>query len=215
MVIERLTILGKSDAVITMILDNLESNGIFPTINIINNQKLPIIYDFNNPKFKINILETYDGDKPLILGVNKSVNKISVVKNFNLPITNYTNIINKSSIISSTTSLGYGCMVNSLVSIAAHTTIGNFVSINRNSSVGHHTIIGDYVTIQPGSNIAGHITIGEGTIIGMGSTIIDGITIGKNVVIGAGSLVTKNIPDNVVAYGSPCKIIRENETQSI
>ena len=44
----------------------------------------------------------------------------------------------------------------------------------------------------------------------MGSNIIDGITIGNNVIIGAGSVVTKNIPDNVVAYGNPCKIIREN-----
>ena len=41
--------------------------------------------------------------------------------------------------------------------------------------------------------------------------IIDGIKIGRNSVIGAGSVVTKDIPDNVVAYGNPCKIIRENE----
>lgn len=36
-----------------------------------------------------------------------------------------------------------------------------------------------------------------------------GVTIGNNVVIGAGSVVTKDIPDNVIAVGSPCRIIRE------
>jgi acetyltransferase-like isoleucine patch superfamily enzyme len=45
----------------------------------------------------------------------------------------------------------------------------------------------------------------------MGSNIIDNVKIGKNVIIGAGSLVTKDIPDNVVAYGNPCKIVRKNE----
>ena len=35
--------------------------------------------------------------------------------------------------------------------------------------------------------------------------------IGKNSIIGAGSVVTKDIPDNVIAYGNPCKIIRKNE----
>ena len=38
-----------------------------------------------------------------------------------------------------------------------------------------------------------------------------GVTIGDNVVIGAGSIVTKNIPSNVVAYGNPCRVIRENQ----
>ena len=45
----------------------------------------------------------------------------------------------------------------------------------------------------------------------MGSNIIDNVKIGKNVIIGAGSLVTKDIPDDVVAYGNPCKIVRKNE----
>lgn len=37
-----------------------------------------------------------------------------------------------------------------------------------------------------------------------------GVTIGNNVVIGAGSVVTKDIPDNKIAYGNPCKIIKDN-----
>ena len=36
-----------------------------------------------------------------------------------------------------------------------------------------------------------------------------GVTIGKNSVIGAGSIVTKDIPENVIAYGNPCKVARE------
>ena len=39
--------------------------------------------------------------------------------------------------------------------------------------------------------------------------ILSGVTIGKNSVIGAGSIVTKDIPSNVVAFGNPCKVVRE------
>jgi len=45
--------------------------------------------------------------------------------------------------------------------------------------------------------------------IGSGVQIMPGITIGDNSVIGAGSVVTGDIPANVVAYGVPCKVIRE------
>jgi galactoside O-acetyltransferase len=42
----------------------------------------------------------------------------------------------------------------------------------------------------------------------LGVTVLDRIEIGENTVVGAGSLVTKSLPDNVLAYGNPCKIIR-------
>lgn len=52
------------------------------------------------------------------------------------------------------------------------------------------------------------ITIGKNVWIGANCTICGGVTIGDNVVIGAGSVVTRSIPDNVVAYGNPCKVHR-------
>ncbi len=52
------------------------------------------------------------------------------------------------------------------------------------------------------------ITIGDNVWIGGNTVINPGVTIGSNVVIGSGSVVTKDIPDNVVAAGNPCKILR-------
>lgn len=215
MVIEKLTILGKSDSVITMILDNLESQEIFPEIEIINNLNLPIEHSFKNNLFSISLKNELSEFDTCFLGVNKSINKFLVNKVFNVNLNKFFNVIHKTSSISKTTLLGRGCLINSMVSVAAHSKLGNFVSLNRNSSVGHHTTLEDYVTVQPGANICGFVTIGEGTLVGVGANIIDGIKIGKNSIIGAGSVVTKDIPDNVIAYGNPCKIIRKNETQSL
>ena len=50
--------------------------------------------------------------------------------------------------------------------------------------------------------------MGEGTLIGAGSTIAPGVKIGSWSVIGAGSVVTKDIPDHVLAVGNRCKIIK-------
>ena len=47
--------------------------------------------------------------------------------------------------------------------------------------------------------------------IGGGVKILPGVTVGNNVVIGAGSIVTKDISDNSVAVGNPCKVIKKIE----
>jgi sugar O-acyltransferase (sialic acid O-acetyltransferase NeuD family) len=213
MEINELTILGFSEATLTMILDNLESCGSFPDIRVLNNLNLTDLIPFENPAFDIKIIDHFPESTREInafLGVYKSAVKQKVfdlLKHLN-PI--YHNVIHKDTAISSMVNLGKGIMVNSFVSIAAHTHIGNFVSINRNASVGHHTIVNDFATINPGATVAGHVNIGKGSMIGMGANIIDGITIGENTIIGAGSLVTKNVPDNVIAYGNPCKVVKAN-----
>lgn len=53
------------------------------------------------------------------------------------------------------------------------------------------------------------ITIGDNVWLGANVIVLPGVTIGENSVIGAGSVVTKDIPANVVAFGSPCKVYRE------
>ncbi len=52
------------------------------------------------------------------------------------------------------------------------------------------------------------IKIGDGCWIGGGVIILPGVTIGSGTVIGAGSVVTKDIPDNCLAVGNPCRVIR-------
>ena len=67
--------------------------------------------------------------------------------------------------------------------------------------------------VHPDSRNSGYeygidITIGDNVWIGGNVCILPGVTIGDNVVIGAGSVVTKDIPDNVIAAGNPCRILR-------
>ena len=145
-----------------------------------------------------------------VLGVYQPRHKIKIINSVNPNKSKFISTIHKGLDVSKTSKLGIGLLINSKVSIAAHTTIGDFVSINRHVSIGHHTEIGDYTSINPGVNIAGNVTMGDGCTIGMGCNILEGITIGHNTIVGAGSVVTKDLPDNVIAYGSPCRVIKEN-----
>ena len=96
------------------------------------------------------------------------------------------------------------------------TYIGAFTYINAKNKV----VIEDYVQIGSHCSIYSVSTIDdkEGEVvlkmncrIGTHSVVMPGVTIGENSVIGAFSFVTKDVPDNVVAYGVPAKVIRKLE----
>lgn len=99
----------------------------------------------------------------------------------------------------------YNCVILDVAKV----TIGENVMFAPNVSIytaGH--------PIHPESRNSGYeygisVTIGDNVWVGGNVVITPGVKIGNNVVIGAGSVVTKDIPDNVIAVGSPCRVIRE------
>lgn len=114
---------------------------------------------------------------------------------------------------------------------------GYNITIGQNFFANHNTVILDGAKVAFGDNVfvgpncgfytAGHpidfvqrnmgleyalpITVGNNVWIGAGVHVMPGVTIGNNVVIGGGSVVVKDIPDNSVAVGNPCKVIKHLE----
>jgi acetyltransferase-like isoleucine patch superfamily enzyme len=158
-------------------------------------------------EIKIRPLENF------VLGSSKPGTKEFLLRfyqeQWNINEEEFTSLVHHSSVIASTVKMAAGCHVQPLSVIAPYSTIGFGVNISRSCSIGHHAHVGDFCTIQPGAIVAGDTDIGKSSIIGPGATVFSGVRIGTNSVIGGGSVVPKNIPDNVLAFGNPCKIIRE------
>ncbi len=101
---------------------------------------------------------------------------------------------------------------NHKITIGKHGLIGPFVQIYTAS----HPMEASkrIITSEEGSRYrtkAHPVSIGDNVWIGGNAIILPGVTIGNNVTIGAGSVITKNIPDNVLALGNPCKVIKKLE----
>lgn len=110
-----------------------------------------------------------------------------------------------------------------------HVYLGDYVYANFNLTLvdDGNIYIGDRVMFGPNVTVAtaNHpidpelrgrglqynkdVHIGKNVWIGANSVIVPGVTIGDNTVIGAGSIVTKDLPANVIAMGSPCRVLRE------
>jgi sugar O-acyltransferase (sialic acid O-acetyltransferase NeuD family) len=105
------------------------------------------------------------------------------------------------------TTIGGGLVACAHASVTTNITMGRHVHINLNSTVGHDCVIGDFVTVYPGANISGSVTIGAGVEIGTGASVIQGVTIGEGTVVGAGAVVTRDLPEHVVAVGAPARPI--------
>mgnify|MGYP003136781031 CR=1 FL=1 len=102
--------------------------------------------------------------------------------------------------------IGQGSQILHRAIIQVGTYIGEHCIINTSASIDHDCRLDDFTFIGPNATLCGGVEIGECSFIGAGSVILPYVKIGKNCMIGAGSVVTKDMPDNVTAYGNPAKI---------
>lgn len=221
-------ILGQSNYAVAIILENLTAREQRPfAVDIVanmpkeNNDSLGFPYtvpniftreiyftDWNTEGSYLETSGGYDGYFVGSIGKARQAIVSFFKKNFGIQPYQYETLIHPSSVCALTTVVGAGVHISPMSVVAPYAQLGDFTTINRNVSVGHHTVLEDFVTFNPGTNIAGCCHVGKGVTVGAGATILDSIKIGAGSIIGAGSVVTKDIPENVVAYGSPAKVIR-------
>ncbi len=118
------------------------------------------------------------------------------------------NAIHPTSSCAHSVKLGSGVTIAMGAIISTGVRIGNNVIVNTGAIIDHDNEIKDHVHIGPGCSLAGKITVKRGAFIGIGTVVREYITIGENTIIGAGSVVLEDIPDNVVAAGTPAKVIK-------
>lgn len=115
-------------------------------------------------------------------------------------------IVDKSAVVSGSVAISAGVFVGKNATVNAGTRLGVCSIINTGAIIEHDCVIGNFAHISPGAVLCGQITIGENTHVGANSTIRQLLTIGRDSIIGIGSVVTKAVPERVMAYGNPCRV---------
>ncbi len=100
--------------------------------------------------------------------------------------------------------INFGCVILD----CGQVVIGNSTLIGPNVGIfsGNHTL--DAEERAAGGLVPKDIRIGERVWIGGNVSIVPGVSIGSNTIIAAGSVVTRDIPDGVLAAGNPCRVLR-------
>jgi sugar O-acyltransferase (sialic acid O-acetyltransferase NeuD family) len=201
-----------------VIKDNLQSHGdAYTVIGYLDSVKdigemvdgTPVIGRQNELK---KLIEKF-GDFAGIVAIGDNFLREKVVKQVleQLPEFEFVNAIHSSVIVSTSATIGKGNVLMPGVIVNSQATIHNHCIINTNSSLEHNCVMENYSSISAGVTTGGFVSIGAYSSVALGVTIFDRVTIGSNVVIGSGSLVTKDIEDDVLAYGIPAKSIRKRE----
>lgn len=125
----------------------------------------------------------------------------------------FTSLVSGKAVISKSSVIEDGSVIQSGVNVSAESIIGKFVKLNTMSNIMHNSKIGDYTTIAPNAVILGNVAIGELCYIGSNATILPNVTICDNVVIGAGAVVTKSINKVGTFAGVPAILIKNCEKE--
>jgi sugar O-acyltransferase (sialic acid O-acetyltransferase NeuD family) len=156
-----------------------------------------------------NLIEEYNIDCGIIsIGDNWSRYYVSKKLLELVPNFKFVNAIHPSVIIGDNVKLGVGVVAMAGVIFNPKAIIGDFTFFATGAQIEHDCVINDYASVSAGSITGGFVKINKFSAITLGVVIMDRIEIGENTVVGSSSLVTKNLPDDVLAYGNPAKIIR-------
>jgi len=118
--------------------------------------------------------------------------------------------VHPSAVIAASATIGAGTVIAANVVVNPATTIGENVILNTSCSVDHDCSVGSFAHVAPGARLAGYVRVGDGSWVGIGAVVTDGRSIGARSIIGAGAVVVSDIPDGVVAYGVPARVMRRN-----
>lgn len=215
---ETLIILGHSNGGVPILVDQAFETFGTKRFVVVKNLDLPDI-ELRNSSFSISFIEDHEFDfseiksQQVQFGVHNCPAKKIIYDHFSrkygVDRSHYLSLIHPAAYRAHSAEIASGAFIEPMTVISSMAKLGFGVTVKRSASIGHHSILNDFVCINPGAVISGFVEIGENTIIGSGAVISNNINIGKRSLIGAGSVVTKDIPDGVIAFGNPCKVVRE------
>lgn len=124
-------------------------------------------------------------------------------------------LVDDTAVVSETANIGAGAIIFPGCFVSSMATLNHNVVMVAGTLIGHDTVLGDNCVISGQVNIGGACTIGRESYVGMGTQIKENTRVGRGTIIGMGSVVFKDIPDDVIALGNPCRPMRPNTDKRV
>jgi sugar O-acyltransferase (sialic acid O-acetyltransferase NeuD family) len=196
-------------------VDVLEKQGTFMLVGYIDSVKdigsktggYPVLGRLEDLKTLAAEYETSAGF--IAIGDNFSMKKVHEKILKQLPDFEFVNLIHPSALFGQEVLLGKGVLIGAQSFISSHTKLGDFCLVHQQTQLGLNNIFEEYASISLGSITGGKVKVGTCSAITLGVIVQDRLNIGPHTVVGSGSLVLHDLPDHVVAYGSPARIVRK------
>jgi sugar O-acyltransferase (sialic acid O-acetyltransferase NeuD family) len=149
-------------------------------------------------------------DKNFVIAIGDNSARELIYKEFKseLPNSKFPALIHQSAVVGINSRIGNGAIIMPQANVGPNSIIGEFCIVNTSASIDHDCEMQSFSSLAPRAVTGGGVNIGVRTAVSIGAIIKHGISIGDDVVIGANSYVDKAIGNNIVAYGSPCKVVR-------
>lgn len=118
-------------------------------------------------------------------------------------------VVHPRAVVSESARIAPGSVVLAQALIGVDAVLGEGVIVNHGASLDHDGSLADFVHLSPGVHLGGQVVVGRSAHLAVGVSVRNGITIGARSVVGVGAAVVSDLPDDVVAYGVPARVVRQ------
>jgi sugar O-acyltransferase (sialic acid O-acetyltransferase NeuD family) len=198
-----------------MVIDNIEQQDKYELFGLVTNNDDELgkkIYGYDvlcKDEELENLLKSNPDIVGYFLGIGNMKVRCMMYKRLD-SIIEPVNIIHPTAIVSKHATIGKGNIFEAFTKIANSAIVGSHCIVNSFTSINHDQTIGNNVLLAGSVSLAGK-KVGDNTIIADGASIGFKRSVGRNCIIGDGAVVTKDIPDNVIAYGNPARVVKSND----
>ena len=117
--------------------------------------------------------------------------------------------IHPQAVVAADVPVGWGTVIKAGAVIDVGVSIGESVIVGAGAGVAHGSTLEDGARLSLGAIVGADVRVGRGAMIGISASIKTGTHIGAGSLIGVGAVVIEDVPDGVVAYGVPARVIRK------
>ena len=117
-------------------------------------------------------------------------------------------VVHPAAVVAPSASVGAGTIICAGAVVNSGARLGPHCLVNTSSSVDHDCVLDEGASTGPGARLGGECVVGRASAVGIGAIVLHGRRIGADSVIGAGAVVTRDVPERVVAWGAPARVVR-------